>query len=70
LTDEHEFPENVKRAMEMVLRDELKREGIHNRSSKYSHMGRIWSGIRSGNMEDRVRSPLVSNEEGIQMRRF
>jgi hypothetical protein len=24
LTDEHEFPENVKRAMEMVLREELK----------------------------------------------
>jgi hypothetical protein len=39
-------------------------------SSKYSHMGRIWSGIRSRNMEDRVRFPLVSNEEGIQMRRF
>ncbi len=27
LTDEHEFPENVKRAMEIVLRDEPKREG-------------------------------------------
>ncbi len=27
LTDEYEFPENVKRAMEMVLREELKREG-------------------------------------------
>ena len=26
LTDEHEFPENVKRAMEMVLREELKRD--------------------------------------------
>ena len=33
-------------------------------------MGRIWSGIRSRNMVDRVRFPLVSNEEGIQVRRF
>jgi hypothetical protein len=27
LTDDHEFSENEKRAMEMVLREELKREG-------------------------------------------
>ena len=26
LTDEYEFPENVKGAMEIVLREELKRE--------------------------------------------
>ena len=27
LTDEYEFPANVKRAMEIVLREELKGEG-------------------------------------------